>query len=257
MSPPLPIPRGPERRNWPGSWLGRKFLPPSGEYKWVYLWDAPTRAMHWLAAISIVVLAVTGFYIGKPYFITGGSESSDPFVMGRVRFTHFAAAGTLVMTAIIRAYMMLAGNKFERFKALFPIRRRDWVNMWKQVRYYLLLERHAPAYLGHNPMQQLSYTGIYVTAALMVITGFTLYGQSNPAGLFYRSFNWVGMILGGIQMVRFLHHVLTWVLVIFIPVHIYLAMRADTLEHTGVVSSIISGGRFVDAHEKFIDADDE
>ena len=54
MSPPLPIPRGPERRNRPGFWLGRKFSPPSGEYKWVYLWDAPTRAMHWLAAISIV-----------------------------------------------------------------------------------------------------------------------------------------------------------------------------------------------------------
>jgi Ni,Fe-hydrogenase I cytochrome b subunit len=55
-------------------------------------------------------------------------------------------------------------------------------------------------------------------------------------------------------VVRFLHHVATWLFLIFIPIHIYLAIRADLLERTGVISSIISGGRFVPADEKFIDA---
>lgn len=41
-------------------------------YKWAYLWHWPIRAMHWVAAAAIVVLVVTGFYIGKPYFMTGG-----------------------------------------------------------------------------------------------------------------------------------------------------------------------------------------
>lgn len=249
--PPQPAPPRPR-----GFTLGHRIPPPSGEYRWVYLWDAPLRAMHWLAAIAIVALAVTGFYIGKPYFITGGAEAADPFVMGWMRFIHFASAAILVMTAIVRGYWLLAGNKFERFTALFPVRRRDWVNMWKQAKFYMLMERHPPAYLGHNPMQQLSYTGIYLVAAVMVITGFALYGQSNPAGLIHRAFAWVPALAGGIQMVRFIHHVLTWVLIIFIPMHIYLAMRADTLEHTGVISSIITGGRFVDAKETYIDADD-
>ena len=53
----------------------------------------------------------------------------------------------------------------------------------------------APHYLGHNPLQQLAYTGIYVVAALMVITGFAMYGQSNPGGLFYIAFNWVDTLL--------------------------------------------------------------
>lgn len=246
--PPKPAPRGFS--------LGHRVPPPSGEYKWVYLWDAPIRAMHWLAAISIVALVITGFYIGKPYFITGGAESADPFVMGWMRFVHFSAAGILVMTAIVRAYWLFAGNKFERLPALFPVRPRDWANMWKQVKFYLLIEKHPPAYLGHNPMQQLSYTGVYVVAALMVITGFAMYGQSNPAGFFYKAFNWVGVVMGGMPIVRFVHHALTWVIIIFVPIHLYLALRADTLERTGVVSSIITGGRFVDAKEKFIDADD-
>jgi len=35
-----------------------------GGSRWVYLWHWPIRAMHWLAAGSILVLIVTGFYIG-------------------------------------------------------------------------------------------------------------------------------------------------------------------------------------------------
>lgn len=253
-APPIPPKPAPPRAG--GFGLGHKVPPPSGEYTWVYLWDAPVRVMHWLAALAIVILVITGFYIGKPYFITGGAEANDPFVMGWMRFLHFSSAAVLVMTAIVRVYWLFAGNKFERLSALFPLRRRDWVSMWKQVRFYLLLEPHPPAYLGHNPMQQLSYTAVYLVAAVMVITGFAMYGQSDPSGIFFRAFNWVGVLFGGMPVVRFIHHVLTWVIIIFIPIHVYLALRADTLERTGVVSSIITGGRFVDAKEKFIDADD-
>ena len=49
------------------------------------------------------------------------------------------------------------------------------------------------------------------------------------------------------QIVRFVHHVCTWVFLIFIPIHVYLAIRADLLERGGTISSIITGGRFVPA----------
>ena len=111
----------------------------------------------------------------------------------------------------------------------------------------------APQYIGHNPMQQLSYTGMYLVAVVMVITGFTLYGQSNPDGIFFHAFGWIAPLVGGIQIVRFVHHVLTWVFLIFIPIHVYLTMRGDLLERAGVVSSIITGGRFVDTTHQHID----
>jgi Ni,Fe-hydrogenase I cytochrome b subunit len=66
----------------------------------------------------------------------------------------------------------------------------------------------------------------------------------------------VGILFGGMPVVRFIHHVCTWLFLTFIPIHIYLAIRADHLERTGVISSIISGGRFVPADEKYIDGDD-
>ena len=241
----------PERTETPG--LVEPRTPPEGEMEWVYLWHWPIRAMHWAAALSIVVLAVTGLYIGKPYFLVPG-DASSAYLMGWMRFLHFAAAGLLVATGIVRIYWLFAGNRYERFGALFPVKPKDWKNMWEQTKHYLMMApREAPAYLGHNPLQQLSYTGIYVVAALMVVTGFALYGQANPGGFFYATFGWVTGLFGHIQTVRFVHHLLTWVFLIFIPIHVYLSMRADLLENTGTISSIISGGRYVPVDKTFED----
>ena len=233
--------------------LAHKAPPPSGNYRWVYLWEWPIRAMHWAAALSIVVLVVTGFYIGRPYFITHG-EASAHYLMGWMRFLHFAAAGVFVATAIVRVYWLFAGNQFERWKALFPVREQDWVNLVKQVKFYLMIQpEKAPHYLGHNPLQQLSYTGMYTIALAQVVTGFAMYGQSRPGGLWYTLFGWVVPLLGGIQVVHFVHHVLTWAFLTFIPIHIYLALRADLLERTGTISSIVSGGRFVRSDVTYVD----
>jgi Ni/Fe-hydrogenase 1 B-type cytochrome subunit len=174
--------------------------------------------------------------------------------MGWIRFTHFAAAAALVATAIVRIYWLFAGNKFERLAALFPVRRRDWVHLVKQVKFYLLIDpQHAPRYLGHNPLQQLSYTAIYLVAAVSVATGFALYGQSNPGGFFFHLFGWLGPAFGGMQNVRFIHHVATWVFLIFIPIHVYLTVRVDVLQHIGSVSAIITGGRFVPSDHTYVD----
>lgn len=214
-------------------------------YRWVYVWQWPIRAMHWLAMASILVLIVTGFYVGRPYFMTGG-EASAHYLMGTMRFLHFASAGVLIATGIVRIYWLFAGNKYERLPALFPVRPRDWKNLVLQVKHYLML-RHAeaPHYLGHNPLQQLSYTGVYLIVVLQVITGFALYGLYNPGGFFYEAFAWVGPLFGGAQRVRFIHHIITWVFLIFIPIHVYLGIRADVTEREGAISSIINGGRFV------------
>ncbi|MDX1393530.1 MAG: Ni/Fe-hydrogenase, b-type cytochrome subunit [Gemmatimonadota bacterium] len=226
---------------------------PVRPYKEVYLWHWPVRAMHWIAAGCILVLVVTGFYIGRPYFFTSGS-ASDHFMMGRFRFVHFVAAGVLVATGILRAYWLFAGNKFERLGALFPIRRRDWVNMFKVGRAYLFVRQdEAPAYMGHNPLQQLSYTGIYLLALLQVATGFYLYGLANPGGFFFTWFAWVGTLFGGAQLVRFVHHILTWFWLIFIPIHIYLTVRADVLHEESRVGSMINGKRPVRADLEFVD----
>jgi Ni/Fe-hydrogenase b-type cytochrome subunit len=226
---------------------------PTGSYRWVYLWHWPIRAMHWVAGLAIVLLVFTGFFIGRPYYLPAGQMQGD-FFIGWMRLIHFIAAGALVATLIVRVYWLFAGNRYERLTALFPVRGSDWVNMWRQIRFYLLIHpERAPRYLGHNPLQQVSYTLVYLVGLVMVLTGFSMYGQANPGGLIRTATIWIPQLLGGIQNVRLIHHVLTWFFLIFIPIHVYLSIRAEILERTGTMSSIVSGGRFVPADEEYID----
>jgi Ni/Fe-hydrogenase b-type cytochrome subunit len=230
-----------------------RHLPREGKYQWIYLWSLPLRTMHWLSAMALVVLGVTGIYIGNPFIFTGG-DTADHFLMGRVRFAHFLAAGVLVMTAIVRLYWLFAGNRYERWEALFPVRRDDLRHFWLQFKSYLTVRyEDAPQYLGHNPMQQMSYTGLYLVAAVQVATGFALYGQSNPGGFFFTVFGWLGPLFGGMPNLRFVHHVLTWVFACYIPIHIYFSIRADMLEHSSMISSMITGGRFEPVDKRFED----
>lgn len=233
--------------------LGRE----RGNFTWVYLWGAPLRAMHWIAAACVVVLVVTGLYVGRPYITTTG-EASAHFLMGRMRFLHFTAAATLVMTGIVRVYWLIAGNRFERFSALFPFTRSNLRGLGRTTSEYLTFRLgRAAVYVGHNPLQQSSYTTMYVMALVMVVTGFTLYGQSNPGGVIYTMFNWVASLFGGLQIVRLVHHALTYAIIIFVIFHVYFGVRADYVERAGFVSSMITGGRYIAANEEYEDYDVE
>ncbi|HSQ29982.1 MAG TPA: Ni/Fe-hydrogenase, b-type cytochrome subunit [Gemmatimonadaceae bacterium] len=222
------------------------------EHRWIYLWHWPIRAMHWAAAISIVVLFLTGFYIGRPYFMSTSAQSS--FTLQWVRLAHFLAAGVLIATAIVRVYWLLMGNRFERLPALFPVRPRDWRNLVKMIKYYVFIHpERSPRYLGHNPLQQIFYTVTYAFAALMAVTGFIMIGQANPGGLIMQTFGRLTPLLGGLQMVRVIHHVATWYFPMFIVFHVYLSIRADLLDRSGTMSSMVSGGRFVPVEEHYAD----
>ncbi len=232
--------------------LGARFAPPSGNYRWVEPWGAPLRAMHWIAALAIVVLIVTGLYIGRPYFLTTGGPPQ--YLMGYIRLAHYIAAGVFVMTGLVRVYWLFAGNQFERLPALFPIRVRDWVNLWKQVKYYLMIGKgEGVHYIGHNPLQQLSYTFTFVVSVVVVVTGFSMYGQANPGGFWYSLTQPMINAVGGIQIVRLVHHLCVWWFIIFPIIHIYLVMRKEITEHGGGLSGIVSGGHYIRADHDYVD----
>ena len=87
----------------------------------------------------------------------------------------------------------------------------------------------------------------------MIVTGFAMYGQAEPQGFIRQATAWIAPLMGGMQNVRFIHHVLTWYFVIFPIMHVYLAVRSDVMEQSGAVSSILTGGKFVPADEEFVD----
>ncbi len=228
---------------------------PAGNYQWVLLWQLPIRAMHWIAAISVITLAFTGFYLGRPFFLPQGM-ATGAYSFQWARLIHFLAAAAVAITALVRIYWLAAGNRYERFPALFPIRPRDWANLWRQVKYYGFMDHDEPHYVGHNPLQQLFYTSVYMAALVMVLTGFAMYGTAEPQGIIYRSFQWVTDLFGGLPRVRLVHHVLTWYFLVFVVSHVYFAIRSDVVDLGGGMSSIFSGGKFVRRDVDYVDIED-
>ena len=58
--------------------------------KSVYVYQAPVRVWHWVNALSLVVLCLTGYFIGSP-LPTQPGEASANYLMGYIRFAHFSA----------------------------------------------------------------------------------------------------------------------------------------------------------------------
>jgi Ni/Fe-hydrogenase 1 B-type cytochrome subunit len=124
----------------------------------------------------------------------------------------------------------------------------DWPNTVKQLKFYALVSKE-PAehrYL-YGPMQSVAYGGLMVMVLLIVITGLILMGAGYHAGftaLAYTVLKPVETLMGGLATVRWIHHILTWLFILFILAHVYMVFWYDVLFKEGIVSSMIGGNLF-------------
>lgn len=211
----------------------------------VYVFEAPVRIWHWLHALSIVVLAVTGYLIANPLPSVGG-EASEHFMMGNLRMIHFVAGYVFGIGFAVRIYWAIVGNSHSRELFYLPIWRGEWWrNFWEELKFYLFMRDDAPPIAGHNPIAQTAYWFFNVLLTLfMIVTGFALYGEGLGLGSWADSwFGWVFLWLGDAQNVRMWHILGMWLFIVFAILHIYMAIRADIMTRQSSVSTILSGWR--------------
>jgi Ni/Fe-hydrogenase 1 B-type cytochrome subunit len=82
---------------------------------------------------------------------------------------------------------------------------------------------------------------------VILVTGLILMGAGYHAGMtafLYKLFKPVENMLGGLAIVRYVHHIFTWFFILFIIVHVYMAFWYDAILKEGTVSSMISGVLF-------------
>ncbi|MDR1851280.1 MAG: Ni/Fe-hydrogenase, b-type cytochrome subunit [Propionibacteriaceae bacterium] len=211
----------------------------------VNLWSISLRYQHWANVALIFILSCTGYLIMDPFFgpEAYSGEGTGIFLMGWVRFIHFTAAFLWVILGATRVFTALTSRDAHlRASQFWPLKRkRDVQNLGKIVKYYLFISREEPLYLGHNPLQQLAYSALYVACGVQMLTGFSLYAlyhQDNP----FWAFIALPVHLVGIPAVRLFHAMLMFGLWCFVVMHVYLAVRADSLERHGGLSAMINGG---------------
>ncbi|WP_428605803.1 Ni/Fe-hydrogenase, b-type cytochrome subunit [Sedimenticola sp.] len=211
----------------------------------VYVYEAPVRIWHWVNALSITLLAVTGYLVANPLPSMSG-EASDHFLMGYIRFVHFASAYIFAVGFLGRIYWSLVGNRHARQLFTLPIHRLQfWKELLHEVRWYAFLEKEPKKYVGHNPLAHLFMVAIItVGGLLMLLTGFALYAEQTGKGSWQDSlFGWLIPLVGQSQDVRLWHHWGMWVIVVFVMLHVYVAIREDIVSRQSLISTMISGWR--------------
>ena len=206
----------------------------------VYVWELPVRITHWVNVISIGILTVTGIYIATPFLGTSG-PASNQYLMGSVRFIHFVTAFVFTASVLFRIYWAFVGNTYARWNQFLPTnsaRRRDARQM---LGFYLFLRREPPAEVGHNPLAGITYVVVFALFLLQIITGFALYALPFEQGTLWQTvFGWI-IVAFGVQPVRLVHDIIMWLFLAFTIHHVYSCILIDIEEHSGLVSSIITG----------------
>jgi Ni/Fe-hydrogenase 1 B-type cytochrome subunit len=206
----------------------------------IYVWEVPVRLTHWAIVISIVALGITGLYIHSPFLVpTNPIEASS--LMASVRFWHEIFAIVFTISIAVRFYWGFVGNSFASWRQIIPHRREQFYWMSQMFKYYTFRRRHPAPYAGHNHLAGLAYTIVSIGLFAQVLSGLLLFGWIMQDGPIHALFGWGGALPGGIQTIRMLHYILTFLFAAFAIHHVYSAILVDIEERTGVMSSIFSG----------------
>lgn len=221
----------------------------SHDFKRVYVWEQPVRWFHWINALCITLLGVTGYLIAHPPAFMSSGEATFSFWFGKVRFVHFASAYLLLANFLFRLYWAVVGNKYASWRNFFPLTKHQIQEVGAVLKVDILQSTDKPVHvLGHNSVAYFTYMGTGLLTAFEIISGFALYAPMSGFW-FPHLFDWVVPIFGSEQNLRLFHYSVLWLFIVFTAVHIYLVFYHDYIEGHGVLSSMIGGWKFMEKHK--------
>jgi Ni/Fe-hydrogenase 1 B-type cytochrome subunit len=209
-----------------------------------YVWEWPVRIAHWVIFLSIIILSVTGLYIGSPKTL---ALNPSQFIMGWVRFIHFVAGFTFSIAVLSRIYWMFIGNEYANWRAFVPYFFAEGrKNMRGTFLFYTFFRSKPPYAIGHNPLAGSAYLAVFFLYLVMICTGFALYSEYAPNSFLHGAFNWMFALFSN-QGMRLTHHFVMWLLIGFAIHHVYSAWLMDVKEKNGVMSSMFGGYKSIPA----------
>lgn len=213
--------------------------------KRVYVWEKPLRFTHWLGVLNLLVLSVTGFYIGNPFL---HATSADQYIMGWMRFLHFTFAYIFVINIFIRIYWSFVGNEYANWRVFFPYSGKRLTNVFQVIQYYALIKKKPPYAVGHTELAGVAYFVLLLIYVFQIFTGFALYSTANPGGFLNNTFGWM-FSLFTIPYMRLYHHLVMWFTVCFTILHVYNGILLNSVEKNNILGSIFDGYKLIDTEK--------
>lgn len=220
-------------------------LPEEGIPAPVTIYGPGVRWWHWINGLVVVVLCVTGYFIGVPPPSALG-DTSSLYIMGWIRFLHLASGYLLTLLAILRLWLTFVERGISHHLFLPAVWRAEWFDgFMRQVKWNLMMKVTPVRYVGLNPLGGIAMLFLFILPAFItIVTGFAMFAEVTGHDSWqYLLFGWVTAWFGNTMDLHVIHRLAMWVIVLFSFTHIYIAVREDVLSRQTMISSMLSGER--------------
>ncbi len=229
------------------------------------------RAIHWVNFFSMIVAIATGLYIGAPYYQSFIAEPAvDKYVMAWNRWGHFMVAIIFDVTSIVVAYLYFFSRFEKPYKKVLPTSK-NIKEFFAVLMNLLTLNRSKKFDSTHaDSFNTVYFTIFHILLALMLFTGLQLYvhglesGESSigawwPAMLhiftdwtipFSHAMHGSSTSVASIMDVRFMHHKLMWIIIVWVVFHIYYQVWRTIYWQEGDIAIAFGGSKFVKEDKK-------
>jgi thiosulfate reductase cytochrome b subunit len=172
------------------------------------------RVVHWINAVAIVLMIMSGWqiYNASPLFnFTFSSSITLGGWLGGGIMWHLAAMWLLVINGLVYLTLGMVTGRFR--KKLLPISAKGVLDDTKAALTGKLSHADLSTY---NQVQRLLYTGIIVVGILIVLSGLAIW---KPVQLQYLT-----ALFGGYDTARYVHFFMMAAIVGFLVIHVALAL---------------------------------
>jgi thiosulfate reductase cytochrome b subunit len=173
------------------------------------------RIMHWINAVAIVLMIMSGWQIYNASPLFGFLRFSHSITLGDwlggALLWHFAAMWLLMVNGLVYLITGFATGRFA--KKLLPISAGGVISDTKAALAGKLSHDDLTKY---NQVQKLLYAGIIVVGVLVVLSGLSIW---KPVQLY-----WLAALFGDYAVARYVHFFCMAAIVAFLIVHVALAV---------------------------------
>jgi len=172
------------------------------------------RIMHWINALAMILMIMSGWQIYNASPLFDFSFSRDITLggwLGGALLWHFAAMWLLMVNGLAYLVTGFATGRFRN--KLLPITPAGVIHDLKAALTFKLSHDDLTVY---NYVQRTLYAGIIVVGVLVVLSGLSIW---KPVQL-----QWLTALFGGYDAARYVHFFCMAAIVAFIVVHVALAL---------------------------------
>lgn len=175
----------------------------------------PVRVMHWINALAMFIMIGSGWKIYNDEVIFGWLHFPDWLTIGKWAQHglqwHFFGMWLIVLNGLAYLIYGFVTGRFRRM--LLPVRVSEIIATVKDTLRFHLAHEDLTVY---NAVQKLLYIGVLLTGVLIVLSGLAIWKPIQFSELL--------TLFGGFQTARLVHFLCMTAIVLFVIVHVALAL---------------------------------